>query len=32
MGLPAVPPKKAWTYRKAKVPELLRADPNAERF
>jgi nitrite reductase (NADH) large subunit len=26
------PPKKAWTHRKAKVPELLPADPNAERF
>jgi nitrite reductase (NADH) large subunit len=26
------PPKKVWTHRKAKVPELLPADPNAERF
>ncbi len=26
------PPKKTWTHRKAKVPELLPADPNAERF
>jgi len=25
-------PKKVWTHRKAKVPELLPADPNAEQF
>jgi nitrite reductase (NADH) large subunit len=27
-----VPPKKVWTHRKAKVPELLPADPNAQAF
>jgi nitrite reductase (NADH) large subunit len=26
------PPKKVWTHRKAKVPELLPADPNAQTF
>jgi nitrite reductase (NADH) large subunit len=26
------PPKKTWTHRKAKVPELLPADPNAGQF
>ncbi len=26
------PPKKVWAHRKAKVPELLPADPQAERF
>jgi hypothetical protein len=25
-------PKKGWTHRKAKVPELLPADPNANQF
>jgi hypothetical protein len=25
-------PKKGWTHRKAKVPELLSADPNAKQF
>jgi hypothetical protein len=26
------PPKEAWTHRKAKMLELLPADPQAERF
>jgi hypothetical protein len=26
------PPKKVWKHREAKVPELLPADPHAQRF